>query len=159
DDLTQAWLSTWSEGLAGLTTLEIQTGLQSSLNVEWPPSLPQFRNLCKPLPDYESLFNEACRECGKHAALRKWTSRMAYHAANVFGHFELKNATWSAAKSRWTKIIDELRAIGELDPIPEYHEKLPSPGRTTPDMQKINHYLAELHRIVGNQDRAKELEQ
>ncbi|MDE3023620.1 MAG: hypothetical protein KGI54_17540, partial [Pseudomonadota bacterium] len=155
----QAWLSTWSEGLAGLTTLEIQTGLQSSLNVEWPPSLPQFRNLCKPLPDYESLFNEACRECGKHAANRKWTNRMSYHAANVFGHFELKNATWSAAKIRWTKIIDELRAIGDLDPIPEYRDAIPAPGRTTPDMKRINHYLATLHGIVGNTERAKELGQ
>jgi len=156
-DEIENWKKEWAYGLRDFSADEVKRAIEKCHDLRWPPTLGGFKNLCRPEPDYETLFNEACRECGKHAALRKWSSRMAYHGANVFGHFELKNATWSAAKTRWTKIIDELRAVGDLDPIPEFHEQLSK--SFSPDMQRINHYLADLHRIVGNQERAKELGQ
>jgi hypothetical protein len=45
-------LESWGYGLAGLTDDELQHGLDSIRNrVElWPPSLPEFRAMCRP-PD------------------------------------------------------------------------------------------------------------
>lgn len=47
-DLTDAAI-TWGSGLAGLTGQQIANGLHACLDREdkWPPSLPEFRQLCK----------------------------------------------------------------------------------------------------------------
>ena len=44
---------TWSVGLADLTPEEIGNGLHGCLNRRdpWPPSLPEFRALCRPPKD------------------------------------------------------------------------------------------------------------
>lgn len=41
---------TWLAGLVDMTPEELRTGLVTSLTweQEWPPTLPQFRNLCRP---------------------------------------------------------------------------------------------------------------
>lgn len=41
---------TWSKGLAGLTNDELKAGFFACLNSgeAWPPSLPEFRVLCRP---------------------------------------------------------------------------------------------------------------
>lgn len=43
------WASTWSAGLAGYSADELRQGLERCLkeHPDWPPTLPQFRNLCK----------------------------------------------------------------------------------------------------------------
>lgn len=41
---------TWEAGLSGLTEEEIKTGIVACLRwrQDWPPTLPQFRELCRP---------------------------------------------------------------------------------------------------------------
>ena len=45
-----AAMEIWQKGLSDLTAEELGAGLRAMLNRDdpWPPSLPEFRGLCKP---------------------------------------------------------------------------------------------------------------
>ena len=49
----------WAEDLAGLKAEEIKTGLEACKTKPWPPSLPEFIELCRPELDYEALYHHA----------------------------------------------------------------------------------------------------
>ena len=114
----------WGEGLAGVTAGEIATALRSCLKREWPPTLPEFRSLCLPPPDYHRMFLDACSG--------RYPQPLTYWAAQQFGHFELRNSTWRSAEKRWQKLVDELIEDEPLPPIPEHvgAKALPAPGKT-----------------------------
>ena len=49
EDALSVWAETWAAGLAGYSADELRQGLERCLqsHPDWPPTLPQFRNLCK----------------------------------------------------------------------------------------------------------------
>ncbi len=54
----------WRKGLDGLTTADLAVGLQACMDaaLEWPPTLPQFRALCRPprqRRENEAMYREA----------------------------------------------------------------------------------------------------
>jgi hypothetical protein len=50
DAIASVAMAEWASGLAGLTGEQIRQGLEV-WDSAWPPSLPEFRNACKPPPD------------------------------------------------------------------------------------------------------------
>lgn len=127
---------TWSEGLAGVTGDEIGRALQTCLKREWPPTLPEFRKLCHPPPDYQRMFINACGSC--------YPDALTYWAAQQFGHFELRNSSWRAAEKRWQTIVDELIEDQPLPPIPEHvgAKAIPAPGKTRNPAVAAEHIAA-----------------
>jgi hypothetical protein len=73
---------TWAKGLAGLSAVQIGTGLQKALASAdpWPPSLPAFRGLCLDIPSFvevrESFKPGAPEVCP--FARHMWTHLDAY---------------------------------------------------------------------------------
>lgn len=55
-------VETWRKGLAGITPEQVAAGLEACLaqGAEWPPTLPEFRKLCKPTAaPYHQAFPKA----------------------------------------------------------------------------------------------------
>lgn len=115
--------ATWAAGLAGCSGEQIARGLEACMTLEWPPALPQFRALCCPRSDYHQLFLDACSG--------RYTGPLTYWAAQQFGYFELRNATWKSAERRWQRIVDELLQDEPLPPVPPHvgAPALPAPGQ------------------------------
>lgn len=64
---------TWLAGLIDMTPRELQTGLVSALTweQEWPPTLPQFRALCRPRREAAHQVFHALPEPDESRARRK----------------------------------------------------------------------------------------
>jgi hypothetical protein len=96
---------TWLAGLIDMSPLELQTGLVACLTWEgeWPPTLPQFRLLCRPrreeahrvyqaLPEPEEARSQrkatgmaALASLREEARYREW---LAAHAARPMSDFD-----------------------------------------------------------------------
>lgn len=127
------WRSTWSEGLADLAGDEIRAGLVACLNAsDWPPTLPEFRRLCRPVPDYETAFRDAVTAAGHRLRGENadWSSPALYWTAQDFGFFELQHAAWETSRARWTRLLDERLRDPRLPPIPLPRAALPAVGQT-----------------------------
>ncbi len=120
----------WSEDLSGFTGEELKRGLVSSRSLKFPPTLPEFMNLCRPVIDAKSEWIEACEQMrirlqGKQED--KWSREQVYWAAVAIGWHDLNSLSWDQIKTRWTHSI----ANAKNSPIPEYHAQLPKPGQQT----------------------------
>lgn len=121
----------WAEELAGYTGDEIARGVAA--RYPFPPSLDEFQAKCRVPIDAESAYREAVQQLEARKQARDvWSSKAIYWTATKFGQFDLLESTWSSAKTRWTKLLEETMAIRDLPDIPEARPALPAPGRTMP---------------------------
>ena len=113
----------WSEALAEFSGAELQLGIVSARVRDWPPTLGEFLAMCRPAPPYEALFIAAQRGTRD--------SPIAYWAAQAFGNFDLRTATWSKARQRWAECVDSVTRAHDLPPVPAHDQlALPAPGQT-----------------------------
>jgi len=113
----------WAEALAGFSGTEILVGLNSARSRDWPPTLGEFMRLCRPEPPYEDLFIAA--------QLGHRNDPVSYWAAQAFGGYELRIATWPKARARWIECVDQVLKAHTLPPIPDQDRlALPAPGQT-----------------------------
>lgn len=135
------WRAAWSAGLEdeGISPAELKRGLSvCQRRFDWPPSFAEFVTACRPQVDPEVAFGEAVmqmrrREEGDDA----WSHPAIFWAAVTVGEFDLRNASWSSIKSRWTRLLQAELAKGEWPEIPMRRAALPAPGATTPDPAKV----------------------
>lgn len=146
-------MRTWAEDLADMTRDEISRGVSACRDSKFPPTLPEFRQLCRPSLDYERAFIEAVEQM----RLRKtgddaWSNPAVYWATAKIGR-DLAAHPYQAIKGRWTAAIDEAIEdirTGKLPAsVPRFREALPSPGqcRVTPEVAKRR--LAEIRDILA----------
>lgn len=109
-----AMKSAWAKALGDLTTDEISAGLGRCLEREWPPTLPEFRNLCRQQSSPETSFIEAVRIYPRREG---WSDPAAYWAAAAIGSHDLKTMPYRALQSRWIDALE--RARRDPKPIPE----------------------------------------
>jgi hypothetical protein len=64
---------TWLAGLVDMTPEELRTGLVACMTwePEWPPTLPQFRLLCRPIREEAHQVYQRLPEPAEHRAQRK----------------------------------------------------------------------------------------
>lgn len=135
------WRSAWASGLEeeGISPAELKCGLSAcQRRFEWPPSFAEFVAACRPAVEPEVAFGEAVmqmrrREDGADA----WSHPAIFWAAVTVGEFDLRNASWSSIKSRWTRLLQAELAKGEWPEIPVRRVALPAPGATMPDPEKV----------------------
>lgn len=137
--------ATWAEDLAGFTGEEIKRGVDACKTRTFPPTLPEFIQLCRPAVDYESLYVSAAMAVSSGI----WNNKLEYWATQSVGAFEVRNEPYAKMKSRWNKAIEELKADGELPDIPERKEALPAPGRTSISKEEAKKRAAELGVAIG----------
>lgn len=96
----------WAEDLSGYSAEEIKTGLDKCKENDYPPTMPQFLKMCRPLINYEASFAEAVKQLHlRKEALDNWSAPAIYYAA-ITMHHELSNCSYASVKDRWRNAID-----------------------------------------------------
>lgn len=138
----------WAESLAGLSAHEIRGGLEKLENsgAAWPPSLPEFKAMCRAAIDHEAAFSEAVEQFARKDAKREWqfSHPAIYWAAAKIGAFDIKSLTWNMIKARWTKALDEQLSAGRWQPVPTALPALPPPGKCSVPQDVQKKRIAEL---------------
>jgi hypothetical protein len=110
----------WCKHLTGFTPREFKRGIAAMENLAWPPSLPEFKKLCRPPIDsvvayYEAIAGVQARERGEAGA---WSHPAIYFAAMPLS-FDLTHQTFSAIKTRWEKALSAELEKGKWAEIPK----------------------------------------
>lgn len=138
----------WAEELYGYSAQEIKAGLEACRTKAWPPSLPEFLLLCRPVIDSRTEWAEACEQMrirleGKGED--RWSRPEVYWAAVAVGWYDLNSTAWEQIKTRWSNAL----ASAKTDPIPEYRAALPAPGKTTVTREQAADRLDEIRSKVS----------
>lgn len=141
-----AWVTYWCEQLAGYTADEIGRGVEALGTRDWPPTLPEFKRLCRPPLDPQTAYHEAvdgvqARERGERG---NWSHPAIYWAAVKIGAYDLKNCGYAQIAKRWETALQAFFEAGTCPPIPEPALSLPRPGKAVLDRETEARRMAEL---------------
>ncbi len=138
----------WAETLGTFTADEIKRGVMSLSTCQWPPTLPEFMNLCRPAIDPKADWIEACEQMRIRLhgiGEDRWSRPQVYWASIVIGSHDLNNHNWESIKTRWIMALKNAKD----DPIPEYRVQIPSPGKTQTNRVDAAKMVQELGAKVG----------
>lgn len=138
----------WAEKLGQLTPDELRRGVDALGRCRYPPTLPEFFELCRPLPDYEESYREAVRQMrARETGTDKWSSRAVFWAACAIGSWDLMSRSYPELKVRWRVAYDRALAderAGALAEIPPRLDALPAPGSARVDAAEVRRRIDEL---------------
>lgn len=140
--------TTWADDLADMTRDELARGVSACRDRKFPPTLPEFRALCRPALDYERAFIEAVEQMRKHERGEgTWSNPAVYWAGAKLGG-DLRAYPYAAIKCRWQAALDgaiEGIRTGKLpNEVPQYREVLPAPGKCSVPPEVAKQRLAEI---------------
>lgn len=136
---------TWAEDLADLTSEEVARGVNASKECKFPPTLPEFRSLCRPPIDFEEAFYEAVQQMhARESGSDRWSHPAIFWAAATIGSFDMRNGSWSTLEKRWKKLFKAEMDKGEWSPVPERAIALPAPKPTKEDREAAERALREI---------------
>ena len=109
----------WSIELAAFNDAELRRGWFAMERLTWPPSLPEFKSLCRPPIDPMVAFHEAqagmlARVAGR---MGEWSHRAIFWAALQLGP-TVTEQLYSTVRPRWEKALADSLALGRWDAIP-----------------------------------------
>lgn len=118
----------WHLKLEGLTREEFTRGVKASERLEYPPTLPQFLNLCRPPIDKTKAYYEAVKGVQERRFGRKgeWSHPAIFWTAASMS-FDLLNMSHQQVKSRFEKALDAELQKTAWPEIPEACTALPPP--------------------------------
>lgn len=136
----------WAQQMAGYSDAEIKRGVAALSDREWPPTLPEFKRMCRPPIDPQAAYFEAvegvqARERGERG---NWSHPAIYWAAVKVGAFDLKNCGYAQIAKRWETALQAILDAGSYEPIPDPALALPAPGKTALSREKAETLLADL---------------
>lgn len=135
----------WSEELASYTREELARGYAALESREWPPTLPEFKKLCRPGIDPAIAYQEAvagvnARERGE---IGTWSHPAIYWASSCMA-YDLKHQAYQTIAKRWETALAAEMSKGEWSAIPQPALSLPAPGKSLSSRQQATQMLAEL---------------
>lgn len=112
----------WAQQLATLTEAELKRGISRLDQCTWPPTLPEFRQLCRSAQDYEAAFYEAVREMHRRRdGLDEWSEPAVFWAAVRMGR-DLSGRPYEQLRNRWREAVDtalaDIRSGKLADEVP-----------------------------------------
>lgn len=127
------WTEAWSQGLCrnGITVQMAFDGvLKCESDFKWPPSLPEFLELCQVQIDYEAAFLEAVKQSyvRHNGGDDCWRQPAIYWAAQDFGPFELRNVSYKQAEAKWKRLLDK-RMGSACEAVPGFVLQIAAPAR------------------------------
>lgn len=148
----------WAEDLAGLTPVEVKRGMDACGGRTFPPTLPEFRNLCKPvLTDTKKLLLVAMREMNnrQNRQLEQWPDARTFWAAQRVGRDLTR---MSAEKLQIRFDLAWFESANDVNkPIPVATDSaLPSPGETTLTQEEAKARAQQIGLQVGRADSARQ---
>jgi len=141
---TAAIKAVWSDDMAGFTGDEIRRGLEACKTRRYPPSLPDFIELCRPPLNHEQAFYEAVQGMARFRMGENvvWSHPAVYWAAAAMGN-DIMTAPYSSLKARWSASL--ARAIGQgRKTTPAPAPALPAPPKVVADPERVSQMLGEL---------------
>ncbi len=120
----------WAKELGKYTPDQLKAGVDKLKNRDWPPTLPEFEKMCRPLIDpmvayYQAVNGVQARAKGEMGI---WSHPAIYWAAIPMS-FDLVSQTYAQIKNRWEAAYNEQMERSEWPDIPEPSLALPAPGR------------------------------
>lgn len=121
----------WACELAGYSAQELQRGLDALRANKFPPSLPEFLELCRPGLDPHEAYVEAMRLMPLRGLGQnpEWSHPAIYWAVVHVTHFDMRQTTYAVIKGRWERALAEQLRRGSWPPIPRAHIPLPPPNK------------------------------
>lgn len=146
-------MRTWAEDLADMSRDELTRGVAACRDRKFPPTLPEFRELCRPALDYERAFAEAVEQMRKREAGEdSWSTPAVYWAAAKLG-VDLRVHPYQSIKGRWHAALDEaIEGIrtGKLPAaVPQRRESLPAPGQCSVPPEVAKQRLAGIRDMLA----------
>lgn len=119
---TEEMIEHWAQGLAMLSPAELVRGCKRLDQCTWPPTLPEFRQLCRSAQDYEAAFYEAVREMYRRRdGLDEWSEPAVFWAAVRMG-VDLSGRPYEQLRNRWREAVDtalaDIRSGKLADEVP-----------------------------------------
>lgn len=144
---TAELIDVWADELQGMTHAELKRGKEALSTRDWPPTLPEFKRMCRPPVDalkayYEAVAGVRARFAGEHGT---WSHPAIYWAAMPMA-VELREQTFSAVKARWETALADQLGRGEWPDIPTPMLALTAPGQSTTSTPKAREAIKQ---IVG----------
>jgi hypothetical protein len=135
----------WAVELAGYSGTELKRGLDALSTRDWPPTLPEFKKLCRrPLDPmhayYEAVAGVQARALSEYG---KWSHPAIYWAAMPMA-FDLGSQTFSQIRPRWEAALQEQMDRGEWPEIPQPMVALPAPGKSRTSREEASQRLRAL---------------
>lgn len=154
-------MATWAEDLADLTVDELKSGLSACKTRPFPPTLPEFRALCRPPVNLALSYLEAVEQLVKRQRGEdRWSSPVVFWAAAKIGN-DIANHTFDSMKARWTKsMADAEREISEgalPNSVPARMEALPAPGMATVTAEEAQAKAAQIRERMAALAKAKRM--
>lgn len=136
----------WALQLAGYSAAEIRRGLAALGERDWPPTLPEFKRMCRPPLDpvaayYEAVEGVQARERGERGT---WSHPAIFWAAAKIGAYDLKNVGYAQIAKRWETALQAFFEAECDDPIPDPALALPAPGKAVLSRDSAARLLADL---------------
>lgn len=127
----------WAQELEGLTHAELKAGKEALATRDWPPTLPEFKKLCRPAVDAIKAYYEAVAgvQARANGEMGEWSHPAIYWATVPLG-VELREQSYSQVKARWESSLEQQLAKGAWEPIPKPYVKLAAPGKSTTSTEK-----------------------
>lgn len=148
----------WAEELAGLTARELSAGFDATkvAHPTWPPTLFEFRALCRPPLDPEIAFNEAVRgaQARREGLTGEWSHRAIYWAMVDCSAFDVLNHSWSQIKGRWTRMLDARIRDPNLPAVPDAPKQLTDERPPQAEPAKLEAVAARVGALATNDPRA-----
>lgn len=157
----RTWKEVWAESFERekLAPQHIKAGLVNVTKVcpDFPPNEAQFIRACRlaAVLDPEAAFVEAVAQIGLREEGRdEWSHPAIYWAAAKIGSFDIRNASWTTIKSRWTAMLKSELEKSEIEPVPPFRTRLSPPGKTSASRAEIRRRLADLMSILDSPRKA-----
>ena len=144
----QKLIDFWAVEMAGYSGAEIKRGLKAMDDQDWPPSLPQFKKMCRPPVDTVHAYYEALSGLQERAKgeVGTWSHPAVFWAATALS-FDLMNQTFSSIKQRWEKVLADQLDKGTWEPIPA-----PMIALNAPDKSWTKQAATETLKAIGASD-------
>lgn len=130
---TDELIAHWAREMASYTGPEIKRGLAAMESRDWPPTLPEFKKMCRAPVDALVAYYEAVAGVQARAAggFGKWSHPAIYWAAMPLA-FDLGSQAFSQIKPRWERAFHEQMDKSEWPEIPNAMLSLAAPGAAAP---------------------------
>ncbi|MBR7070430.1 MAG: hypothetical protein IKI30_08325 [Oxalobacter sp.] len=118
----------WERKLSGFSPEELRRGYKALNKLKYPPTLPEFMQLCRPSIDKTKAYYEAVKGVQERRLGRKgeWSHRAIFWAAASMA-FDLLNMSYQQVRSRFEKVLDDELEKTFWPEIPEACTALPPP--------------------------------
>ena len=145
----------WRSELQGFSNAEIEDGVAACKKLKWPPTLPEFLNLCRPDIDAGFAWKLAgdSMRARQRGEMGNWPDPCIYWAATRLGPFEVMNEPLAKHRVSWVAELERARAEkakGLLPAVPEPLKALGAPGMAVTPKDEARKKIRELLGKVQN---------